>query len=62
MLNIRVISGDNHSIIHNLGDDKFVQIDCSKYKCVNINYRDEKLDSETKNILNELAFNNNQHK
>ena len=43
--------GDHHTTIYNLGDGKTVQFDYFKDNCTNVEYKDEKLDKERKEMF-----------
>ena len=43
--------GDNHTTIYNLGDGKTVQFDYFKDKCTNVEFTNEKLDKERKEMF-----------
>jgi len=54
MKQVDVSIGDHHTTIYNLGDGKTVQFDYFKDECTNVEYKDEKLDKERKEMFDLL--------
>jgi len=48
--------GENQTIIYNLGEGKTVQFDYQNDKCVNVEHRDEKLEKDMNDMINELRL------
>lgn len=48
---------DHHTIIRDLGEGKSIQLDYYKGKCVNVDYRNTKLENYVEELLNQISKN-----
>ncbi len=53
---VDVSFGDNHTTMYNLCDGKMVQFEYHNEKCVNVEYKDEKLEEDMRKIFEEFRI------